>query len=172
MCWSPDDKYVVTGGQDDLLSIWNVADASLAARCQGHHSWVTSVAFDPWRCDDRNYRFGSVGEDCRLCLWDFSMGMLIRPKAAVAAAAAAAASIRPSRQPARPWSRADSSLSHNGQNGQMDWGETADGMADEGSSDAGTHTDERVHLVEPRSRTALLPPVCVSSRLVLHLLVY
>jgi len=42
---------------------------------------VTSVAFDPWRCDDKNYRFGSVGEDCRICLWDFSVGMLHRPKA-------------------------------------------------------------------------------------------
>jgi hypothetical protein len=51
------------------------------ARCQGHHSWVTAVCFDPWRCDDRNYRFGSVGEDCRLLLWDFSVGMLHRPKA-------------------------------------------------------------------------------------------
>jgi hypothetical protein len=53
----------------------------IVARCQGHQSWVTAVAFDPWRCDDRNYRFGSVGEDCRLLLWDFNVGMLHRPKA-------------------------------------------------------------------------------------------
>jgi WD40 repeat protein len=53
----------------------------IVARCQGHQSWVTSVAFDPWRCDDRNYRFGSVGEDSRLLLWDFNVGMLHRPKA-------------------------------------------------------------------------------------------
>ncbi|KAK1759492.1 WD40 repeat-like protein [Echria macrotheca] len=82
VCWSPDGKYVVTGGQDDLLSIWCPSESALIARCQGHHSWVTSVAFDPWRCDDKNYRFGSVGEDCRVCLWDFSVGMLHRPKAA------------------------------------------------------------------------------------------
>lgn len=81
VCWSPDGKYIVTGGQDDLISIWSVAESDLVARCQGHQSWVTSVAFDPWRCDDRNYRFGSVGEDCRLCLWDFNVGMLRRPKA-------------------------------------------------------------------------------------------
>lgn len=79
--WSPDGKYVVTGGQDDLISIWSVFDEALIARCQGHQSWVTSVAFDPWRCDERNYRFGSVGEDCRLCLWDFNVGMLRKPKA-------------------------------------------------------------------------------------------
>ncbi len=77
---------MVTGGQDDLLSIWCPGEAhrqggALVARCQGHHSWVTSVAFDPWRCDERNYRFGSVGEDRRICLWDFSVGMLNRPRA-------------------------------------------------------------------------------------------
>jgi len=53
----------------------------LVARCQGHNSWVSAVAFDPWRCDERNYRIGSVGEDCRLLLWDFSVGMLHRPRA-------------------------------------------------------------------------------------------
>lgn len=81
VCWSPDGKYVLTGGQDDLISIWCPSEGAIIARCQGHHSWVTSVAFDPWRCDDKNYRFGSVGEDCRLCLWDFSVGMLHRPRA-------------------------------------------------------------------------------------------
>ena len=83
VCWSPDGKYVLTGGQDDLVSIWSLTERQIIARCPGHHSWVTAVAFDPWRCDDRNYRFGSVGEDCRLLLWDFNVGMLRRPKAAV-----------------------------------------------------------------------------------------
>lgn len=81
VCWSPDGRYILTGGQDDLVSIWSLADCMLVARCQGHNSWVNSVAFDPWRCDERNYRFGSVGEDCRLLLWDFSVGMLHRPRA-------------------------------------------------------------------------------------------
>lgn len=81
VCWSPDGKYILTGGQDDLVSIWSLAERQIVARCPGHHSWVTAVAFDPWRCDDRNYRFGSVGEDCRLLLWDFNVGMLHRPKA-------------------------------------------------------------------------------------------
>lgn len=80
VCWSPDGKYIVTGGQDDLVSIWSLADRQIVARCAGHHSWVTSVAFDPWRCDGQNYRFGSVGEDSRLLLWDFNVNMLHRPK--------------------------------------------------------------------------------------------
>ncbi|KAI9826543.1 MAG: hypothetical protein M1832_006139 [Thelocarpon impressellum] len=82
VCWSPDGRYVLTGGQDDLVSIWSLDESRIVARCQGHHSWVTAVAFDRWRCDERNYRFGSVGEDCRLLLWDFGEGMLHRPKAA------------------------------------------------------------------------------------------
>ncbi|KAL8632627.1 hypothetical protein Q9189_001631 [Teloschistes chrysophthalmus] len=81
VCWSPDGRYILTGGQDDLVSIWSLAERRLVARCPGHHSWVSCVAFDPWRCDDRNYRFGSVGEDRRLLLWDFNVGMLHRPKA-------------------------------------------------------------------------------------------
>jgi catabolite repression protein CreC len=81
VCWSPDGKYILTGGQDDLVSIWSLNERQIVARCQGHHSWVTAVAFDPWRCDERNYRFGSVGDDCKLLLWDFSVGMLHRPKA-------------------------------------------------------------------------------------------
>jgi WD40 repeat protein len=81
VCWSPDGKYVLTGGQDDLVSIWSVEESVIVARCQGHQSWVTAVAFDPWRCDQKNYRFGSVGADGRLLLWDFNVGMLHRPKA-------------------------------------------------------------------------------------------
>jgi hypothetical protein len=81
VCWSPDGRYMVTGGQDDLVSIWSLEESMLVARCQGHNSWVTGVQFDPWRCDERNYRIGSVGEDCRLLLWDFSVGMLHRPRA-------------------------------------------------------------------------------------------
>lgn len=78
--WSPDGKYVVTGGQDDLVTIWSLAERQIVARCPGHDSWVTAVAFDPWRCDEKTYRFGSIGEDCKLLLWDFNVGMLHRPK--------------------------------------------------------------------------------------------
>jgi len=80
VCWSPDGRYLVTGGQDDLLSIWAFEERRLVSRCIGHRSWVASVAFDAWRCDHKSYRFGSVGQDARLLLWDFSPGMLHRPR--------------------------------------------------------------------------------------------
>lgn len=68
----------------------------MVARCQGHSSFVSAVAFDELRCDGRTYRFGSVGEDNKLILvsfslqicwgptydaqWDFSSSALHRPK--------------------------------------------------------------------------------------------
>lgn len=56
------------GGQDDLVTIFSVMEGRVIARCQGHSSFVSSVAFDPVRTDKRSYRFGSVGEDDKLIL--------------------------------------------------------------------------------------------------------
>lgn len=162
VCWTPDGKYVLTGGQDDLISIWSPWDSALVARCQGHQSWVSALAFDPWRCDDRNYRFGSVGEDGRLCLWDFGVGMLYRPKV---------------REPAGRSANGDSPLSllQNAarQRGSISapWGGPQ--QADSGSpvsarmrSNSGPEADEDgdgiSHPVEPRARIPMLPPVLVS----------
>jgi WD40 repeat protein len=81
VCWSPDGNYILTGGQDaDLISIYSFAEKRLIARFKGHKNWVRWIAFDPWRCDERNYRFGSVGDDCQLCLWDFNLGMVHTPR--------------------------------------------------------------------------------------------
>ncbi|KAI8096806.1 WD40-repeat-containing domain protein [Halteromyces radiatus] len=80
IAWSPDNKYILTGGQDDLVTIWSLAELRIVARCQGHKSWVTGVAFDPRNCDEKVYRFASVGEDCKLILWDFSTSILHKPK--------------------------------------------------------------------------------------------
>lgn len=143
VCWSPDGKYVLTGGQDDLISIWFPSESTLIARCQGHQSWVTSVAFDPWRCDERNYRFGSVGEDCRLCLWDFNVGMIHRPKATPVRHRGSVSSWVTSLQRAETRGTSTSRLRSN----------SAVSAAD------GEEENAISHPVEPRSRTAILPPV-------------
>ncbi|KAJ7723958.1 catabolite repression protein creC [Mycena maculata] len=80
VAWSPDGRFILTGGQDDLLTIFSPWEQRVVARCQGHSSFVSAVAFDDLRCDGRTYRFGSVGEDNKLILWDFSSGALHRPK--------------------------------------------------------------------------------------------
>jgi hypothetical protein len=175
VCWSPDGRYIVTGGQDDLVSIWSLQDRMLVARCQGHNSWVTSVQFDPWRCDERSYRIGSVGEDCRLLLWDFSVGMLHRPRAVgslnsmtllrviirASTANTNQASVRhrnsiTSSNLKMQRTRTDSSANRMRSNSNLTSGSFED-EGDEGDS------YEVVHPVEARARTAMLPPVLVSS---------
>ncbi|KAI0064535.1 WD40 repeat-like protein [Artomyces pyxidatus] len=80
VAWSPDGRFIITGGQDDLVNIFSPWEQRVIARCQGHSSFVSALAFDEFRCDGRTYRFGSVGEDNKLILWDFSSGILHRPK--------------------------------------------------------------------------------------------
>ncbi|GAA5851327.1 hypothetical protein JCM9279_001106 [Rhodotorula babjevae] len=81
VAWSPDGRFVVTGGQDDLCTVYAPLEQHVVAHCQGHASWVTGVAWDAWRSEDRTLRFASVGEDCKLILWDLSSASLTRPKA-------------------------------------------------------------------------------------------
>lgn len=164
VCWSPDGRYIVTGGQDDLVSIWSLEERALVARCQGHNSWVTAVQFDPWRCDERNYRIGSVGEDCRLLLWDFSVGMLHRPRAVSRAKrtcmgeggidVCGQASVRHRNSIASSnlkmqRTRTDTSTNRLRSNSNLTSGSQVD------------EEEEVVHPVEPRARTAMLPPVMV-----------
>ncbi|KAM0202229.1 hypothetical protein ACHAPI_001414 [Fusarium lateritium] len=145
VCWSPDGQYVLTGGQDDLISIWSLSESALVARCQGHQSWVSAVAFDPWRCDERNYRFGSVGEDGRLCLWDFSVGMLHRPKAQSVRHRGSVSSRYTALQRAETATTSNSRLRSN--------------------SNLETEDEDMAiaHPVEPRARIPMLPPVLNKS---------
>ncbi|RYO90035.1 hypothetical protein DL766_007311 [Monosporascus sp. MC13-8B] len=138
VCWSPDGKYVLTGGQDDLISIWCPSESALIARCQGHQSWVRSVAFDPWRCDEKNYRFGSVGEDCRLCLWDFNVGMVHTPKGAPVRLRGGDALQRSETQ-----------------------GTSASRLrsGSQASATEGKESNPIIHPVQSRARTAIIPPV-------------
>ena len=53
--WSPDGKLIACGGEDDLISVYSVAENKILARGQGHRSWVSHVAFDPY-----NISYGDV----------------------------------------------------------------------------------------------------------------
>lgn len=153
VCWSPDGKYILTGGQDDLVTIWSLADRQIVARCAGHDSWVTAVAFDPWRCDDKTYRFGSVGDDCKLLLWDFNVGMLSRPKGALARARGSVSGQSVSLARHRTESASVNRM-------------RSDSNRSQGMRDQNNDEDEPVfvnHAVEPRARTAQLPPVMVKT---------
>ena len=129
VCWSPDGKYIVAGGEDDLVTVWSFHEKRVVCRGQGHRSWVNVVSFDPYTTsfgDDNSdycgsdedfahthsnhcsqednfhvsnqsnlaktifhsgsnsdkshvvtsYRFGSVGQDTLICLWDLTEDIL------------------------------------------------------------------------------------------------
>nr|XP_039258943.1 WD repeat-containing protein 20-like isoform X1 [Styela clava] len=49
-CWSPDGRYIVTGGEDDLVTVWAFYGGFVLARGHGHRSWVSNVSFDKYCC--------------------------------------------------------------------------------------------------------------------------
>ncbi|CAN0887887.1 WD repeat-containing protein 20, partial [Linum grandiflorum] len=68
--WSMDGKYILTGGEDDLVQVWSMEDRKVVAWGEGHNSWVSGVAFDSYFSSSNAdgttetviYRFGSVGQ--------------------------------------------------------------------------------------------------------------
>ncbi|URE43002.1 WD domain, G-beta repeat [Musa troglodytarum] len=85
--WSSDGKYILTGGEDDLVQVWSTEDRKIVACGEGHNSWVSGVAFDSyWSAPNSDgtgenvvYRFGSVGQDTQLLLWDLAMDEIVVP---------------------------------------------------------------------------------------------
>ncbi|KAF5940703.1 hypothetical protein HYC85_021870 [Camellia sinensis] len=82
-----DGKYILTGGEDDLVQVWSMEDRKVVAWGEGHNSWVSGVAFDSyWSSPSSDgleehvmYRFGSVGQDTQLLLWDLEMDEIVVP---------------------------------------------------------------------------------------------
>lgn len=112
--WSPDSKFVVTGGEDDAITVWQVDEPRavctrccrrsgvclLDSRCMrfglivrfarigrgvGHTSFVSAVAFDPVNSDGTSYRIGSGTQARFFPLYAFtSTRMLTTPLLLVA----------------------------------------------------------------------------------------
>jgi len=75
--WSRDGRYIIAGGEDDLVTVWEWTEMTnkcvCRARGEGHQSWVSAISFDNYYKGDPNiYRFGSVGEDGKLCIWEYN----------------------------------------------------------------------------------------------------
>ena len=47
-CYSHDGGYIAAGGEDDLVTVYDVAEHTLVAWGEGHASYVSRVVFDPW----------------------------------------------------------------------------------------------------------------------------
>jgi WD40 repeat protein len=88
LAFTPDGKWIVSGGADTSVQVWEVATGKAIARFNGHESTVKQVAVAP----DGRSAF-SAGEDGCICQWDLRPKLNARlghrPDALWAAAAAA-----------------------------------------------------------------------------------
>lgn len=41
---SMDGKYILTGGEDDLVQVWSMEDRKVVAWGEGHNSWVSFLS--------------------------------------------------------------------------------------------------------------------------------
>jgi WD40 repeat protein len=70
---SPDEKYLLTGGWDNLAILWDVTTGRKLRSFHGHSSQVTSVTFSP---DGKSILTGS--SDRTAILWDIQSGNRLR----------------------------------------------------------------------------------------------
>ncbi|CAK9157232.1 unnamed protein product [Ilex paraguariensis] len=78
--WSMDGKYILTGGEDDLVQVWSMEDRKVVA--WGQWSCVDSYWSAPTSDGTGEsivYRFGSVGQDTQLLLWDLEADEIVVP---------------------------------------------------------------------------------------------
>ena len=58
--WARGGRFVLAGGEADAIEIYDVARGRVAARAEGHASWIAAAAEDPFAWPDG---FGGGGED-------------------------------------------------------------------------------------------------------------
>ena len=67
--YSPDDRWIVSGGGDRTVRIWDGESGRLQQTLRGHRDWVRGVAFTP----DGEHPITPSGTD--LTLWDLRQGV-------------------------------------------------------------------------------------------------
>lgn len=45
--WAADDRYLLAGGEADMVEVWGSAERAVVAWAEGHTSWVVAAAADP-----------------------------------------------------------------------------------------------------------------------------
>jgi len=76
--FSPDGKYVLSGGADAVVRLWNLETGREMKQFQGHKSGfaggISSVAFSP----DGRYAMTNAYSDGNVILWDIEKGVEVR----------------------------------------------------------------------------------------------
>lgn len=67
--FSKQGNYVLTGGHDNMLKIWDARRGQLVQTLRGHAGWVRSATFSPAR-DEQDQLVLSGGFDSKAMLWD------------------------------------------------------------------------------------------------------
>ncbi|MBD3884925.1 NACHT domain-containing protein [Phormidium tenue FACHB-886] len=73
IAFSPEGHLLATGGVNEDVCLWQVAEGQPLFTCQGHKSWVLCFAFSP--CGQL---FASASDDGMIRLWDVSNGECLR----------------------------------------------------------------------------------------------
>ena len=71
--FSPDGKWLATGGKDNSVRLWEVATGRQTLRLEGDIGWITSLAFSP---DSRQVVAGSLSGTIKV--WDVEDGRELR----------------------------------------------------------------------------------------------
>ncbi|OLY85114.1 Transcriptional repressor rco-1 [Smittium mucronatum] len=69
VCFSPDDKYLVTGAEDNNIRVWDVQKKTIKHILKGHEQDIYSLDFSP---DGKTILSGSGDKTVRL--WDLELG--------------------------------------------------------------------------------------------------
>jgi len=73
VAFSRDGNQLATSDTNGSIQIWNVKDGKQLALCQGHNSWVWSLAYSPLQPI-----LASCGQDHQVRLWDSQTGQCLK----------------------------------------------------------------------------------------------
>ncbi|HAJ18913.1 MAG TPA: hypothetical protein DCL95_02435 [Rhodospirillaceae bacterium] len=74
---SPDGRYAVTAGFDDIAILWSLEDRSQLARLYGHQAGVNAVSFLPPLTGKTHPRVISASDDGTARIWDGDTGTVL-----------------------------------------------------------------------------------------------
>lgn len=69
LAWSPNGRYIASGGDDETIQVWEAASGQLVSTYHHHSHWIHAVSWSP---DGRH--IASVSGDKEIHVWDAATG--------------------------------------------------------------------------------------------------